>query len=168
MLRAGWAVSIGTKSRSHRESWWEQIAREWNLQLFLWRSAGFPCCHDNSVDSSALFSNMYTHLWSWNWSFILPGVRLCHPLPNVMRKKQISGRKEGRIRPQGCSALGQGPVAWRNHRTPEYSCFKFWTTNDCAHLVKTPSQRTSLIGLKVGVFFVHVKQFFLVCLVFSV
>lgn len=71
------------------------------------------------------------------------------------------------IGPQGCSALGWGPVAWRNHRAPEYSCFMFWTTNECAPWVKSPSQRTSLVEMKIA-FFVSVKQFFLVCLVFSV
>lgn len=89
------------------------------------------------------------------WSQTMPS------LPKAMRKKQISGRKEGRIDPQGCSALGRGPVAWRNHRAPEYSCFKFWTTNECAHLVNTPSQRTSLVGLNVGFFLCMLNNFFL-------
>lgn len=114
------AASIGAK-RSYRESRWEQIATGSKLQLFLRGSIGFPCCHDNSSVSSALFWNMYTHLEAWNWAFgplLLLEPERAIQVQRENTRSQENGEKETstRLLSSWCRFC-----CWRNCSTAEHS-----------------------------------------------
>lgn len=114
------AASIGAK-RSYRESRWEQIATGSKLQLFLRGSIGFPCCHDNSSVSSALFWNMYTHLEAWNWAFgpllLLEPERVIQ-VQRENTRSQENGEKETSTR---LLSSWWRFCCWRNCSTAEHS-----------------------------------------------